>query len=88
MNISKKDQILNLLGLATRARKIKTGEEIVISEIRRGNVKLVILSEDAAANVTKNIKNKMCNLSCNTFNICYTLWIRLRNWKRKQSGVA
>ncbi|WP_239710394.1 MULTISPECIES: ribosomal L7Ae/L30e/S12e/Gadd45 family protein [unclassified Mammaliicoccus] len=62
--IDKKDQILNLLGLATRARKIKTGEEIVISEMRRGNVKLVILSEDAAANVTKTIKNK-----CATYHV-------------------
>jgi len=56
--MSLKDRILNLLGLAMRARKLVTGEELVINEVRRGKVKLVILSEDASANTKKNIMNK------------------------------
>lgn len=51
--MSTKDRILNLLGLAMRARKLVTGEELVINEVRRGKVRLVILSEDASLNTKK-----------------------------------
>ena len=37
-------QILHLLGLATRARKTISGEELVVKEIRSQKAKLVILS--------------------------------------------
>lgn len=49
-----KEKILQFLGLATRARKLVTGEELVISEVRRGNAKLVIVAEDASENTRKN----------------------------------
>lgn len=58
------DQVLSLLGLAMRARKIATGEELVISEIRRKHAKLVIISNDASENTKKTIMNK-----CNSYGV-------------------
>ncbi|WP_027408726.1 YlxQ family RNA-binding protein [Anoxybacteroides tepidamans] len=51
-------QWASLLGLANRARKIVSGEELVIKEIRSGRAKLVILSEDASINTRKKIQDK------------------------------
>ena len=47
-----------VLGLANRARKIISGEELVLKEVRSGNAKLVLLSEDASVNTTKRITDK------------------------------
>ena len=48
----------SLLGLANRARKIISGEELSIKEIRNGKAKLVLLSKDASQNTTKKITDK------------------------------
>ena len=48
----------SFLGLANRARKIISGEELVLKEVRSGNAKLVLLSEDASVNTTKRITDK------------------------------
>jgi len=48
----------SLLGLATRARKVVSGEELVVKEIRSGRAKLVILSDDASTNTRKKIEDK------------------------------
>lgn len=49
---------MSLLGLSSRARKIVSGEELVVKEIRNARAKLVLLSEDASANTTKKISDK------------------------------
>ncbi|WP_318504558.1 YlxQ family RNA-binding protein [Bacillus sp. T3] len=49
---------MSLLGLANRARKIISGEELSVKEIRSGKAKLVLLSADASANTTKKITDK------------------------------
>ena len=51
-------KILQLLGLATRARMTTTGEEMSVSEVRNGNAKLIILSEDASDNTSKKLHDK------------------------------
>lgn len=51
-------QIINLLGLATRARKTISGEELVIREVRRQKAKFVILANDASANTEKKVRDK------------------------------
>lgn len=43
----------SLLGLANRARKVISGEELTVKEIRSGRAKLVLLAEDASENTTK-----------------------------------
>ncbi|MBA4536230.1 YlxQ family RNA-binding protein [Bacillus aquiflavi] len=49
---------LSLLGLANRAQKVISGEELVLKEVRSGRAKLVILSLDASINTTKKITDK------------------------------
>lgn len=52
------DQWISLLGLANRARKIISGEELSVKEIRSGKAKLILLSADASANTAKKITDK------------------------------
>jgi ribosomal protein L7Ae-like RNA K-turn-binding protein len=59
-------QFLQLLGLAARARKIVSGEELVVKEIRNNNAKLVILASDASKNSSKKIQDK-----CTYYNVEY-----------------
>lgn len=59
-------QFLQLLGLAARARKIVSGEELVVKEIRNNNAKLVILASDASNNSSKKIQDK-----CTYYNVEY-----------------
>ncbi|PLT31587.1 YlxQ family RNA-binding protein [Peribacillus deserti] len=54
----KNDQWMSLLGLAARARKMISGEELVVKEIRNGKAKLVILAQDASHNTEKKITDK------------------------------
>jgi ribosomal protein L7Ae-like RNA K-turn-binding protein len=49
---------MSLLGLANRARKLISGEELVVKEIRSGKAKLVILANDASHNTEKKISDK------------------------------
>lgn len=53
-----KQKISNLLGLAQRAGKIISGEELVVKAIQDQKVKLVFLAHDAATNLTKKIHDK------------------------------
>ncbi|MER2071649.1 MAG: ribosomal L7Ae/L30e/S12e/Gadd45 family protein, partial [Psychrobacillus sp.] len=62
MNIEQ--QITQLLGLATRARKTISGEELVVKEIRSKKAKLVILANDASHNTAKKLNDK-----CASFNV-------------------
>ncbi|WP_456275458.1 YlxQ family RNA-binding protein [Bacillus sp. AK128] len=48
----------SLVGLAARARKIISGEELVVKEIQRNKVNLVLLSRDASKNTEKKITDK------------------------------
>ena len=62
--ISTETKIYQLLGLAARARKLTTGEELVVSDIRAKRAKLVILSNDASDNTKKKVSDK-----CNSYNV-------------------
>lgn len=57
-------KIYQLLGMAARARKISTGEDLVVQAVRSGDAKLVILSGDASKNTLKKLTNK-----CNTYEV-------------------
>jgi ribosomal protein L7Ae-like RNA K-turn-binding protein len=60
----KQDRWMSLLGLANRARKIISGEELVIKEVRSGRAKLVLLSKDASTNTHKKVTDK-----CKTYHV-------------------
>lgn len=47
-----------LLGLANRARKVVSGEELVLNEIRKQAAKLVILAADASEATHKKFRDK------------------------------
>ncbi|MBS4217710.1 YlxQ family RNA-binding protein [Bacillus sp. FJAT-49711] len=54
----KQEKWMSLLGLANRARKIISGEELVVKEIKNGRAKLVLISKDASSNTSKKIQDK------------------------------
>jgi len=58
LDSNRKQQVLNLLGLAQRAGRLISGEELVVDAIRKGQVKLVFLAQDAGPNLTKKITDK------------------------------
>lgn len=58
MDSNKKQKILNLLGLAQRAGRLISGEELVVEAIRKQQAKLVFLADDAAENLSKKITDK------------------------------
>lgn len=53
-----KQKALNLLGMATRARMLISGEEQVVQAIQQNRVYVVICTEDCSQNTQKKIKNK------------------------------
>ncbi|SCH07023.1 MULTISPECIES: L7Ae/L30e/S12e/Gadd45 family ribosomal protein [unclassified Romboutsia] len=55
---SNEEKIYSYLGLATRAGKIVSGDDSTLLELKRGNVKLVIVAEDASNNTKKLFKDK------------------------------
>jgi len=50
--------ILQLLGLAMRAKKVVAGEDFCVEGIRSGEIKYVFLASDAGINTTKKITDK------------------------------
>ncbi|NHM29835.1 YlxQ family RNA-binding protein [Neobacillus terrae] len=62
------NQWMSVLGLANRARKIISGEELSVKEIQRGKAKLILLSADASANTTKKITDK-----CKSYEVPYKI---------------
>lgn len=61
------NKFYNMLGLASRARKIVTGETL-ITKIRANEVNLVIIASDASDNSQKKICDK-----CTFYNVEYII---------------
>ena len=81
------NKFLQLLGLAMRAGKVVSGEELVIREIRSGKAQLVILAEDAAKKTRK--KRSVTNVNLTTFLCCdsgYPKRVGKCDWKRDTRG--
>lgn len=49
---------LNLLGIAMRAGKIISGEELTLNSIRKQTTKIVFVANDASENTIKKIQDK------------------------------
>jgi len=47
-----------LLGLANRARKIISGEELVLNDLKKNRVKLVIIANDASERTKKKMRDQ------------------------------
>lgn len=56
MNVEQR--FFQLLGLAQRAGKVVSGHDVVMSEIRRGRARLVLISKDAASATKQKFMDK------------------------------
>lgn len=61
-------QFLNFLGLAMRAGKIKSGESVILTELKKQRLQLVLIANDASDNTKKTLVNK-----CQTYQIPYRI---------------
>lgn len=52
------EKVLSLLGLAKRAGKLVSGEDLVVRSIQNGTAKLVFIAYDASENLSKKIEDK------------------------------
>lgn len=71
--MNKREQVLNLLGLAQRAGKLISGEELVIKAIQSGQARLIFLADDAGPNLSKTIKDKSNYYELEVFTVFSTL---------------
>ncbi len=53
MNEGNRQKAMNLIGLAMRAGKLITGEELTIADIRKQKAKIVFVANDASENTKK-----------------------------------
>lgn len=53
-----RQKAMKLIGLAMRAGKLVTGEELTIADIRRNKAKIIFVANDASENTKKKIKDK------------------------------
>lgn len=67
--LSNEQKILNLVGLATRARCAVFGEDQILKTIRNKEAKLVLLASDIGANTGKTLTDKSIyyGIPCRTF---------------------
>lgn len=64
--IDLKDKLLGMIGLAKRAGKVITGEDLCVKAIKSGKSVLVIIASDASCNTKKSIAD-----SCRFYNVKY-----------------
>lgn len=63
-----KQKVYNLIGLATKAGKVKSGEFSTEQSIKKGRACLVILAEEASENTKKRFQDMCRNYHVN---ICF-----------------
>ncbi|MDR3190890.1 MAG: YlxQ-related RNA-binding protein [Lactobacillaceae bacterium] len=56
--MNNKQKLLNLLGLARRAGKLVTGEDMVLTAIRNGKASIVFFAADGGASSLKKFTDK------------------------------
>ena len=76
------NNFLSLLGLASRARKIVTGETL-IKKIRTNAIYLVIIASDASDNTKKKFIDK-----CTSYNVDYIVTSSREELSSKNNRVA
>ncbi|MEG0256037.1 MAG: YlxQ-related RNA-binding protein [Vagococcus sp.] len=56
--MTNQDKFLNLLGLATKAGKLVSGDDTTVNAVRKQNVSLVIVATDASEATIKKMRDK------------------------------
>ena len=59
----KRNKVFSLIGLATKAGKVTSGEFSTEKSVKTGKASLVIVSEEASENTKKKFRN-MCEYYC------------------------
>ncbi|RKQ37521.1 YlxQ family RNA-binding protein [Oceanobacillus halophilus] len=63
-----KNNYLNMIGLAYRARKCSLGEETIIKDIQKNRAKLVLLANDVGPQTKKRLTDK-----CKFYNVPFVI---------------
>lgn len=63
------EKIVNFLGLAMRAGKVKTGESVILNDIKKNRLKLVIIATDASENTKIKFQSK-----CESYHISFRIF--------------
>ena len=71
----KQNKILSLLGLATRASAVSSGEFMTEKAVKEGRARLVIVGTDASDNTKKNFLNM-----CTYYHVPCFFYATRRNW--------
>ncbi|KRL84049.1 L7Ae/L30e/S12e/Gadd45 family ribosomal protein [Ligilactobacillus apodemi] len=66
-NKLKQQKVLNLLGLARRASKLSTGQDLVLRAIRTNKANIVFMASDCGQSTQKKFKDK-----CKSYDIALT----------------
>lgn len=66
-NKNKEKQVLNMLGLARRANKLITGQELVLSAIRANKAQIVFMANDCGKSTQKKFTDK-----CKSYGVALT----------------
>jgi ribosomal protein L7Ae-like RNA K-turn-binding protein len=67
-----KDKILNMLGFGARARSIVTGTDMTISEMEKGNIKIIFIANDIAQNSKEKIIKTARKMNVKTYDFFNT----------------
>lgn len=67
LDMQNKQKLLGLLGLARRAGKLVTGEDMVLAAIRKGKVNLVFFAQDGGQSTKKKFTDKT-----NSYDVAFT----------------
>ena len=84
--MTNEQKALNLLGMATRAGKLVSGEEQVIAAIQKGKVDVVICVTDASSKTATKLEDK-----CRYYDVDYIQWFTtetLSNAIGKQRSIV
>ncbi|MGY0691598.1 YlxQ family RNA-binding protein [Virgibacillus sp. FSP13] len=63
-----KNNYLNMIGLAYRARKCSLGEETIVKDIQQNRAKLVLLANDIGPQTKKKLTDK-----CKTYDVPFAI---------------
>ena len=86
--INNDQKIYSLMGLATRAGKVVSGDNSTLLELKRGNVHLVIVAGDASDNTKKLFKDKCAYRNINQIHFSTKLQLGLAIGKAPRAAMG
>lgn len=80
--VNSKNKIMSMIGMAYKANRVVSGEELLKKSIKEGKIKLIIIAEDASNNTKKRLINSALHYSI-PYYICLSMddLRRVISWK-------